>query len=348
MVESLAHARRTAQPQFLPPQLATARKSPPTRGRWLYEVKFDGYRIMAVLARGRARMCTRRGNDWSAKLRQIADELAKTKIKQAIFDGEVVAMGEDGISDFQALQQAFGREPGKGLMYFIFDVPFFQGRDLRRTPLEQRKQLLYDLFAKGALSGPHLRLSKHIEGDGAAIYEHACRMGLEGIIAKEASSTYESRRSLTWIKVKCARRQEFVIGGYTRPRGTRTAFGALLVGYHDSRGLRYAGRVGTGFDIRTLRELLARMRPLARDEPPFYDPPRGSLAREAHWIEPRLVGEVTFLEITAGGRLRAPVFKGLREDKSPVEVVLEADARLPKQRKTAGRPNIQAAQRRKG
>lgn len=319
----LPAARRADQPEFLEPQLATLAKEAPAGSNWLHEIKFDGYRIVALLRRGEVRLMTRRGQDWTARFPAIARAVRALPLEQAILDGELVILRPDGRSDFQAMQNALRGESGARLVYYLFDLPHCHGYDLTRTPLEQRKAFLQRVLADLAPEGP-IRYSEHIVGEGRDVLRHACRLHMEGIICKEKTSGYESVRTRSWLKVKCSLRQEFVIGGYTDPAGARVGFGALLVGYYDENGrLRYCGKVGTGFNIQSLSRLHRQLSALQVKQSPFHNPPRGAAIRTAHWVRPELVAEIEFSEWTRDGHLRHPSFQGLREDKPPREVVRE-------------------------
>jgi bifunctional non-homologous end joining protein LigD len=246
-------------------------------------------------------------------------------LRDAWLDGEVVALRPDGVSSFEALQQALSEERDRDLIYHLFDLLHLDGTDLGVLPLTERKAELAALLADPP---PGLRYSDHIEGAGEEFYRHACELALEGIISKRASAPYRSGRGRDWLKVKCLQRQEFVIGGYTDPAGSRASFGALLLGVYEDRRLVYAGRVGTGFSERTLRDLYARLQPLATAKPPFERlPPVEARAKGNHWVRPELVAEVAFGNWTAEGVLRHPSFQGLREDKAAREVRREQPAR---------------------
>jgi bifunctional non-homologous end joining protein LigD len=323
-------ARKAAFPKALAPELATLVSEVPRGDDWIHEIKYDGYRLVAFVRGSEVRLLTRRGNDWTSRFPAVAAALARFPADTAVIDGEVVVMDEHGVSSFQMLQNALG--PGRGggtLAFFAFDLPYLDGFALLETPLLARKALLRSRLE--GTSGDVLRYSDHIAGSGPEFYRQACDWRLEGIISKRADSPYRSRRTKDWLKVKCTLRQEFVIGGFTAPRGSRSHFGALLVGVHDADGgLVYAGKVGTGFDDATLKAMYARLRPLEADESPFVDHGRkGRRPKDVRWVEPRLVGEVEFTEWTGEGQLRHPVFRGLREDKPAGEVVREHAASPP-------------------
>jgi bifunctional non-homologous end joining protein LigD len=314
-------------PAWVAPQLATLVSGPPPGDDWVHEIKLDGYRILLRVERGRVKLLTRNRQDWTARFPAVAEAAAALPVKEALLDGEIVALDRAGVSSFQALQQADQLETGRTLVYVAFDLLFLDGSDLRPLPLVERKARLARLL-KGRRG--RLRYSEHFDLPGQRVLDRACRLGLEGIIAKQKTAPYASGRGQAWLKVKCVARQELVIGGYTDPDGARAEFGSLLLGVHDRDGrLVYAGRVGTGFDHATLRSLGARLRKLERRGSPFAaDGPRPP-ARGAHWVKPELVAEVAFTEWTRDGLLRHPAFQGLREDKPAARIVRET-SRAPK------------------
>ena len=319
----IAGARQASAPAVLAPQLATLAEEIPAGEGWLYEIKLDGYRLMAHLKRGEVRLLTRRGHDWTRKFPALAATLKQLPV-EAILDGELVALDERGLSSFQALQNAL--DPGGksvALHFFAFDLPYCNGYDLSAATLLDRKGLLREVLAGLPPDSP-VRFSEYIEGKGELAFKHACKQGLEGLIAKRGTAPYESRRSRNWLKIKCIQRQEFVIGGYTDPEGGRGHFGALLLGYYDRKGeLRHCGRVGTGFTHTTLKQILAKMKPLETKGTPFVNPPRGTEARGVHWLRPELVGEVAFAQWTGDDNLRHASFQGLRLDKQVRDVKRE-------------------------
>jgi len=316
------HRRSVAPPTFLAPQLATSVEVVPEGNEWIHEIKFDGYRMQARIADGKATLRTRKGLDWSDRFPSVIAALGRLPVDAAILDGEVTVSDESGVTRFQLLQNALGEARPPGLTYQVFDLLHLEGRDLTGVPLTTRKRELEILL--GDLDDPVIRYSDHVEGRGAAFHEAACRRGLEGIISKRRDAPYRAGRTREWLKGKCRPRQEFVIGGWSDPQGGREAFGSLLLGVHDPQGrLRYAGRVGTGFDSPLLRSLRTRLAKLARDKSTFTDGPR---ARDVHWVEPQLVAEVSFAEWTNDGRLRQASFEGLREDKPAREVHAEEPA----------------------
>lgn len=321
---SLPGAVKAPQPDWIAPQLATLVDHMPSSGDWLHEIKYDGYRILCCIRRGTVTLYTRNGNDWTAKLHAQAEAIASLQLKNAWLDGEAVVFTDRGRTDFQALQNAFDSSFTGRIVYCLFDVLYLEGYDLRSSALADRKHVLASLVARHAAHGDSLlRYSDHIEGQGSEVFAEACRNGLEGLIAKRADLPYRSGRSRSWLKIKCEQRQEFVIGGFTEPAGSRRGFGALLVGYYDEHRLRYAGKVGTGFSEATLRQLHRILGDRERPRSPFADPPTKSEVRGVHWVEPDLVAEVRFAEWTKEGILRQPSFQGLRTDKSAREIVKE-------------------------
>lgn len=326
-VDPPAGAVKAALPGTLQPQLALLTETPPSDPQdWIYEIKFDGYRMLARIARGTVRLYTRNGHDWSAKLRDLVAALESMGLASAWLDGELVMLDSRGIPDFQLLQNAFDRAHTETLVYYLFDLPFHAGHDLRAVPLVERRRVLASLLENNR--APSLRLSEAFEGAPTEVRDSACRLGLEGVIGKRKRSVYRAARSGDWIKLKCSRRQEFVIGGYTDPNGSRPGIGALLVGVYDADGkLRYSGKVGTGFDHRSLEQLKARLEPLRRRTSPFAA--RTGVESSAHWVSPRLVAEVAFGEWTDAGRLRHATFRGLRTDKEPTSIIREGAAPAP-------------------
>ena len=304
------------------PQLATLSKEVPGGDNWLHEIKYDGYRLLCAIQDGRVRLFSRGGMDWTDKLSRLASSARELPAREAVLDGEIVILRPDGTSDFQALQKTIGGAHPTGLTYCLFDVIYGDGYDLRAAPLFERKELLRSLLE--GRPPDRLRFSEHVRGHGAAVLERACALGAEGIVSKLRTSTYEPRRTRTWLKIKCSHRQEFVVVGYTDPEGSRTGFGALLLGVYDDEGrLVFSGQVGTGFTEETLHELMRRLKEREQEESPLGETPRE--LRGAHWVRPDLVAEVEFTEWTGEGRLRHPSFKGLRFDKPVTDVRREMD-----------------------
>jgi bifunctional non-homologous end joining protein LigD len=298
------------------PQLDTLVEAAPEGDGWLH----DGYRILAVRERGAVRLYTRRGNDWTASFPTIAEAIAKLPGGRLVIDGEAAVIGADGITSFQALQHALGTR-ADNLVFFAFDLLAQDRADLAKRPLLERKAALAKLLRKP----PHaIRYSDHVVGRGAEMFAAACERGLEGIISKRADAPYTPGRGASWVKTKCKKRQELVVGGFTDPSGSRTGLGALLVGHFERGELRYAGKVGTGFSAQTLRELHAALAAIERKTSPFEPtPPRAATGPGAHWVAPTIVIEVEFAEWTADGRLRHPSFQGIRKDKRATDVIRE-------------------------
>jgi bifunctional non-homologous end joining protein LigD len=283
---------------------------------WIFERKLDGIRCLAIKDASGVRLMSRTGRLMNHEYPRVVEALEREPSEDFIGDGEIVAF-RNGITSFSRLQRR-GRERVPVFLY-LFDLPRLEGEDLRPQPLRERKARLRRSLDFG---GP-LRFNPHRRGEhGEEVYREACEKGLEGVIAKRADSPYRGGRSRDWLKLKCHAEQELVIGGYTAPKGSRTEFGALLVGYYDDQGrLRYAGKVGTGFDQHTLRELGAHMRDLEQDESPFE--PFKPIPPGTHWVRPELVAQIGFAEWTRDARLRHPRYLGLRDDKPAREVVRE-------------------------
>ncbi|HET6361098.1 MAG TPA: DNA ligase D [Gemmatimonadota bacterium] len=320
-----------ARPGNLPkkPQaaLATLVKEPPAGDEWLHEIKLDGYRILAALEGGKARLVSRNGNDWTQRFAPVANALRSIAAGSALLDGEVAVLDERGITSFHALQAA-ASIPTSKFRYFVFDLLYLDGHDLTGVPLVERKEALRALLAASAPLEV-VQFSDHVVGHGEEFFRTACGSGVEGIVSKRATSRYSPSRTKDWLKVKCTHRQEFVVVGFTNPQGARTGFGALVLAVHEAGELRYAGKAGTGFTEEDLRSLRKRMAKLERNSAPIVDPPRGAEGRAIHWLEPGLVAEVEFTEWTPDGKIRHPSFQGLRADKKPADVVREVPSPLP-------------------
>jgi bifunctional non-homologous end joining protein LigD len=321
-------------PDFVPPMTATLAEGAFSDPEWLFEVKWDGYRVQAVVRDGRVRLWTRNRGDAARYFPDLAGPPDWVEAREAIVDGEVVALDEAGRPSFSLLQARAGfgrrRDANVPVVYQAFDLLHLDGRALLDVPLEERKRLLRERLR----DHPLVRYAGHVEGDGEALFETAKAQGLEGIMAKRRSSRYEpGRRSHAWLKVKVRREQEFVVGGWEPGSVARRDLGALLLGVHDPAGdLRFAGEVGSGMDARTRHDLLGRLRELERDDPSFADPPR---LKAVHWVEPRLVVRVEFAEWTREALIRQAAYKGLEPDRDPAEVRREeptpqAPARMAK------------------
>lgn len=321
----LTGAHKAKLPTQLKPELATLVDSAP-EGQWSYEIKFDGYRIMARIDHDQVQLFTRNGHDWTPKLPQQAAALAALGLESAWLDGEMVVANEQGVPDFQALQNAFEAGRSGNILYYLFDLPYLNGVDLREVPVEERRAALATVL--GSHEQPLLRFSEAFDETPDALLNSACQMQMEGLIGKRLGSSYVSRRSGDWIKLKCKHRQEFVIVGYTDPKGSRSAFGALLLGLHDrdSGELRYAGKVGTGFNESTLKSILAQLKPLQVKKAAVVNPPSGFEVKGVHWLKPKLLAEVAFAEMTQDGSVRHAVFHGLRDDK-PAKGITEERAK---------------------
>jgi bifunctional non-homologous end joining protein LigD len=313
-------ARKAALPDTLAPQLATlVDELPRDPERWLFEIKFDGYRMLARVEGGKVQLVTRNGNDWTRKLQPLKAALESAGFPDGWYDGEIVLPGEKAGADFQALQGAFDSARAADIVYYLFDIPFCAGHDLREVPLEARRVILQRVVRH--CPHPSIRFSDTFDARPEDVVRSACELGLEGVIAKRRDSAYVTRRSSDWIKLKCSLRQEFVIGGWTDPQGSRTGVGSLLLGVYEDGKLRYAGNVGTGFNEETLRDLRAKLDKLSSDASPFAD--QKGIPRKPHWVRPALVCEVSFGEWTRDHRVRHSVFHGLRSDKQPEGIVRE-------------------------
>jgi bifunctional non-homologous end joining protein LigD len=321
-----------AKPRFIEPMKAKLVEKPPTAGNWIYELKFDGIRLIAVKDHKKVSLLSRNKNDLSERFPEIVQAVKNLPPDECVLDGEVVALDDEGRSSFQLLQarEMDGRK--SPIYFYAFDLPQLNGKTLVSLPLEVRKNVLESLCAD---AGDPIRYSGAIGGDANQLLKEIRRRGLEGIIGKLHNSVYEpGRRSGAWVKLKCVNEQEFVIGGYTPPQGARKYFGAILVGYYDGDDLVFAGKVGTGFTAKSLATLHKKFHGQRRADCPFVDLPSKqdgewvlgitpSMMNKMRWTNPKFVAEIKFAEWTRDGKLRAPVFLGLREDKKPTEIVRE-------------------------
>ena len=326
---ALADSLPAARPRFIEPMKPKLVEAPPTQGGWIYELKFDGIRALALKDGAKVKLISRNENDLTKRFDEVAAALESLPCKECVIDGEVVAVDEEGRSSFQLLQAREMEGSESPLSYYVFDLLQLDGRNLHGLPLTSRKEVLQQLCA-GA-SDP-IRYSGELGDDATALLGEVKRRGLEGIVGKLADSLYEpGRRSGAWIKLKATSQQEFVIGGYTPPAGSRQHFGAVLVGYYEKKKLLFAGKVGSGFDNQSLAALHRKFQAKTRDDCPFADLPSKQggqwvlgitpgMMRKIHWVNPVLICQVRFSEWTREGKLRQPVFLGLRDDKSPREV----------------------------
>ncbi len=319
--ERAVKTSKAALPASQSPQLATLVTRPPTDvANWIFEIKFDGYRMLVRIDGSKPRFFTRNGVDWTNRLGPLVREIAKAKLPSGWYDGEIVVQDEHGLPDFGALQQVIDTESASAIVLYLFDVMFVDGKDLRASPLSERRALLEQLLDQRV--SEHLRFSQQFVAAANDLMSSACKLGLEGIIGKRRDSPYSAMRSSDWIKLKCSQRQEFVIAGYTDPKGGRTGLGALLLGVHDQTGaLRYAGKVGTGFDDIKLATIHRQLLSLHTTRSPFAKGDR--IPGKPHWVLPKLVAEVRFANWTRGGHIRHASFHALRSDKSAKQVLRE-------------------------
>lgn len=322
--ESVRKLRKRRHPEWIHPMLAMLTDQPFSDPDWIYEPKLDGVRCLAFRDRDRVRLLSRNEKSQNAAYPELVDAIAAQNARDFVVDGEVVAF-RYGVTSFSRLQRRMkiadagkARRSAVPVYYYLFDIVHLDGRDTTRLGLRDRKSLL----ARTIEFRDPLRFSVHRSTEGEAYLAEACRKGWEGLIAKRSDSIYVPRRSRDWLKFKCVARQEFVVGGWTDPQGGRVGLGALLVGVYDDGELRYAGKVGTGFDHETLGDLSRRLLSIERKTPPFADP-EGIPRKGVHWASPKMVAEVGFTEWTPDGRLRHPRFLGLRPDKAPKDVVRE-------------------------
>jgi bifunctional non-homologous end joining protein LigD len=317
----LGGVKRVKSAPRLTPQLASAAEVAPRGDEWLHEIKFDGYRMLAYLRRGKVELRSRKDLDWTAKFPELAEALSRLALDEAVLDGEIVQYREDGVSDFSALQNALAERKTADLVYMAFDLLYFSGWDLTGVALEERKAALRSVLAADPM--PSIRYSDHQIGKGPDFLAAACGAHLEGIVSKRRAARHQPGRGSSWLKVKCGKREDLIIVGFTDPAGERAGFGALLMGYHTQKGdLVYAGRVGTGYGDKLLDALRRKLAALEQRRA-TVKLPRGLSARGTHWVKPELVAEVTFSGWTADNILRQSSFVGLRDDKSPDEVVLD-------------------------
>lgn len=314
-------------PTNMQPQLATLAANTPNEDDWIYELKLDGYRILTQIdADGVIHTFTRNGLDWSRKLGSTVKALANLGLKNYWLDGEIVVVTEDGRPNFQLLQNAFAAKQTQAIQYYLFDVLFADGRDLRKEPWEARRAVLDALIVKN--KSPLVGVTEIHQPPIRELLQSICHHGLEGLIGKRRDAPYESGRSSSWIKLKCVQRQEFVIGGFTNPQGARQGFGALLLGVYQDDKLRHVGRVGTGFDESRLAEMHQSLKALETTTTPFFNAPKTAGPNAIHWVAPTLVAEVSFAGWTTGGSIRHAVFIALRDDKPSVQIKREVPKKV--------------------
>ena len=318
----ISRKRKSEVPEFIPPSLATLREKVPDSRAWSYEIKFDGYRIQARLAGGEVILKTRTGLDWTDKFPTIASACGQLASHDVILDGEIVSANERGISDFSGLQDDLKSGRYDRMVYYVFDLLYLDGVDLTGEPLSARRKALKTLIRKLPKRGV-IRFSESFEDGGPALLERACKMGLEGILSKLRDAPYHSGRSGDWVKTKCSNNQEFVVAGYEPSEKKRRAIRSLLLGYYNKHELRYAGRVGTGWNESKERDLMQRLEPLAAGKPPFGEIPPEERRRNVRWVQPKLVVEIDFRGWTRDALLRQASFQGVREDKPAMQVVRE-------------------------
>ncbi len=312
------------------PQLASPVAAPPPGEDWLHEIKFDGYRTLARIEQGEVRFITRSGHDWTDRYGLLAEPFGALACRQAMIDGEIVVQDEEGLSSFAALQDALATGETHKLTFFAFDLLYLDGYDLAEVPLIRRKETLRACLDPAVGPSSALQISEHVQGQGRAFFEHASEMGLEGVISKKADAPYRSGRTRTWLKAKCVRSDEFLIVGYTESEAAG-GLAALLMADADDHGLRYVGRVGTGYSAAEAQRLRTRLQPLQRKTPPVPIP--ATERRGARFVQPALLAEVRYMNRTADGILRHAVYKGLREDKAPAETRADpAPAPTPRRR----------------
>ena len=313
-------------PKWIKPQLTRSVDEAPAGQDWLHEVKYDGYRMHARLVDGKAQLLTRTGLDWSKQYRFTIDALQSLPMKNAYLDGELCALGPDGVPTFSRLQAAMDERRTDALVFMAFDLMFLDGESTAKLPLIERKEWLRSLFSRQVRG---LRFADHVVGNGPRFREQACKLGVEGVVSKRIDYAYAPGARSLWLKSKCLKREEFVVIGWTEPRRGRSHFGALLLGYYTEDGrLHYAGRAGTGFNEKELARLAGVLKPLQVARMPLAAPPPrenrfGSpleLSR-VHWVRPEMVVEVTYLTWTEGGLLRAVSYQGQRTDKPARQVV---------------------------
>ena len=324
----LLKAVKAKLPLALQPQLATLASKVPKGTEWIVEMKLDGYRMLACVEEGKARLITRGGHDWTDKMQSLGKAVENLGIRNAWFDGEIVVMNSNGLPDFNALQNAIGnKRSAERIVYFMFDAPYYGGFDMRKVPLWSRREVLQHMLEEQ--DDDRVRFSQSFTATPAEMLEAARQAGMEGVMLKRMDAPYVSGRSDTWLKLKCSMRQEFVICGFTDRSGSKREVGGLLLSYYQDGTLRYAGNVGTGWDAKTAEALHAKLVAIEVDDAPLdahtVKPGRWSRRPTGieRWVSPELIAEVAFSEWTPDGQVRHPSFKGLRSDKSARSVSRE-------------------------
>jgi bifunctional non-homologous end joining protein LigD len=309
-----ARKRRAAE---LSPALCTLVTDAPEGEAWIHEIKLDGYRLLCSKNGARVRLTTRSGLDWTSRFPAIEAAMHELPVDEIVLDGEAVLFDEQGRTSFQRMVDAIRKAPA-AIVLQAFDLLRVDGWDVRGAPLVDRKRLLSEVVGQRPTKA--ITVADHVVGNGPRVFHEACKSGVEGIVSKRGDGAYPVGRTKEWLKIRCGKRQELVVVGFTDPKGSRAGIGALLLGVYDDGKLRYAGKVGTGFSTRTLEELRERLEPLGVDRPPVVGAPR---VRGQHWTRPELVAEIGFTEWTRDGRVRHPTFLGLREDKPARKAVRE-------------------------
>ena len=314
------HARKARMPEVIHPMLATLVDEAFSDSDWIFETKWDGFRSVCFVRKGRARFVSRNQIEMTAQYPELRDIAKQIDAKEAILDGEICAIDQNGIPRFQLLQRKGSinaRRPP--IVYFVFDLLYVDGHDLMACSVVERKAKLAEILKPST----SIKLSEHIEAEGETFFREIEKFRLEGMMAKRAASKYVQKRSSDWLKVKTVRRSEVVIGGYTQPRGTRSYFGSLVCGLYENKQLHYVAHVGGGFNERTLQSINKLLQPLKSDRSPFVDVPKTN--EPVQWLKPKLVAEVKFNEWTADWKMRQPIFIGLREDKKPEDCRFEVE-----------------------
>lgn len=317
-------ARKTRMPDQINPMLATLVDEPFSDPEWIFETKWDGFRSVCFINRGQARFVSRNQIEMTPQYPELANVPKQVRAKQTILDGEIVALDEHGMPRFQLLQNklrirsgSYAKASKAQIVYFVFDLLYFDGYDLMNCPVIERKALLAQILRPASF----VKYSDHVEAEGKQFFREIEKFRLEGMIAKRAASKYVQKRTSDWLKVKTVMRSEVVIGGYTQPRGTRSYFGSLVCGLYQGKDLHYVAHTGGGFNEKTLASIYKLMQPLKTNKSPFIKPPKTN--EPVQWLAPKLVAEVKFSEWTADERMRQPIFLGLREDKKPLDCRFE-------------------------